>query len=778
MLEFLAHFRYAPKSATTTAWHTTMTRKQSSMPVWIFSWLLCALGLGVLTLAGCSQLQFPKIDTTGRRLFEPAPSRTEFINPLGSEQLPGLPRPAFSRPDKLPPCPQPGTSAPATPAPDPSPAVTTPPPATGNQSGRIVITPATSVASIGTEVLLLAGMADTQGNYLSGQMLDWSLPAGNQGRFTATRQTGRELLDWLARQGTGKPTANHVTSVTASTAEVLDRGTANTEDDLLLGSGQTWVRLTSATEGISQISVSAPRAAQWNRQLQTARVYWVDAQWQLPPSISAPLGKPQTLTTTVTQRSTGLPLPGWIVRYEVVGKTDPANLGGGEGQAMKVTTNAQGQASIQITPSEKQSGFTQLQIQISRPATADGKVPELNAYQGWSTIAWSRPTLNLQSTGPSRATVGSTLQYKITIVNAGDLPANNVILTDQLPPELKLTGSSLAGQTFGDSTQWLIGDIPPRTSRTLDVRCQAKSAGDIVYRWNARSDDGLKVASSSATSITAPRLDVSMTGPETAQVGKPVEFQITIRNSSQVNLTNLTLSDRFDVGLQHVDRFKTRSAPDIREIRLSIPELAAGQTLKQPLTFYVSKAGKLCHLIDVATSDGQHVQARKCLTAIAQPKADPKVTPPQQPVIPDPDKSNKNPDDPASSAKPVRGQLDLKISDFTDPAKLGSTVKYVITLKNDRITTDQRIDLKLHLPVNFQLQKITQDQSTDQPKLSPDGRTISLPQIKEMLAGETLSYEVEVKAIQFGPATIRVEATSTRTQKPVEASEKTTINPQ
>ena len=47
-----------------------------------------------------------------------------------------------------------------------------------------------------------------------------------------------------------------------------------------------------------------------------------------------------------------------------------------------------------------------------------------------------------------------------------------------------------------------------------------------------------------------------------------------------------------------------------------------------------------------------------------------------------------------------------------------------------------------------------------------------------MLAGETLSYEAEVKAIQFGPATIRVEATSTRTQKPVEASEKTTINPQ
>ena len=224
----------ARKSTTTTAWHTPMTCKQLSMPAWIFSWSLCALSLLILNLAGCSQWRFPKIDPSGRRMFEPAPSRTQFINPLGSEQLPGLPRPAFSRPDRLPPCPQPDTNTPAqtSPAPTPSPATTSPPQPTSNQSGRIVITPATSVASIGTEVLLFAGLADQQGNYLSGQMLNWSLPAGNSGQFTATRQTGKELLDWLARQGTRKPTANHVTSVTASAAEVLDRGTASTEDDL------------------------------------------------------------------------------------------------------------------------------------------------------------------------------------------------------------------------------------------------------------------------------------------------------------------------------------------------------------------------------------------------------------------------------------------------------------------------------------------------------------------------------------------------------------------
>ncbi|MEO2021350.1 MAG: DUF11 domain-containing protein, partial [Pirellulaceae bacterium] len=670
-------------------------------------------------------------------------------------------------------CPQPGiASTPAVANPQPTPPAAIP---AGNPASQIIITPATSVAPIGTEVMLLAGIRDTEGNYLPGQLLDWTLPVGGPSRFTATRQTGRELLDWLARQGTGKATASHVTSVTASNEEVLDRGTETTQDDLVLATGQSWVRLTSAVEGTSQISVTAPRAARWNRQPQTATVYWVDAQWQLPASISAPLGKPQTLTTTVTRRSTGLPLAGWTVRYEVLGQAQNAQLGNQATKSLEVTTNAQGQASIQLNPTAQQAGFTQVQVQISRPATADGSFPQLNAYQGWTTIAWSSPRLNVQTSGPSRATVGSTLQYKVTIANTGDLPANNVILTDQLPPQLKLTGSSLAGQTFGDSTQWLIGDIPARTSRTLVVQCQARTAGDIVYSWNARSDDGMKAQASSKTSITVAKLDVSMTGPESGQVGKSVQFNITIRNNSTTNLDNIVLSDRFDEGLQHVDRFQTRSAPEIREIRLSIPRLAAGQSIKQPITFYLAKAGRQCHQVEVTTPDGQRVQVQKCITAIPQPKPDDQ--PPPQPVVPKPDNTGKNPDIPNEPANPVQGKLILKISDFSDPIQVGSTVKYVITLKNDRNKTDQRIAMQLYFPANLELQKITQDQSTDRPEFANDGRSVTLPKVKEILAGETLSYEVEFKAIKIGPAKIRAEVSSTRSVKKIVATEETTINP-
>lgn len=771
MLEFLTPSVCAELSPSLLS-RIIMTYKSTIRYVWLHVWILCAL-----SFTSCAQLRFPQIDPSGRRLFQPAPATTQFVNPLGSGEIPGFPRPAFSQPERPLPCPQPETSNPAMPATAAPGSTTITPPAGEPPSQRIVITPFSSVAPIGSEVVLLAGITDPQGNYLTSQLLDWTLPADGPGQFTATRQTGRELLDWLARQRPGKPTAKHVTSVTASSVEVLDRGTANTQDDLMLAAGQSWIRLTSKSEGISQVTVTAPQAAQWNRQPQTAKVYWVDAQWKLPASISAPIGTPQTLTTTLTRRSTGLPLAGWIVRYQVLGKTDNANLGNDADKAMEVTTNAQGQASMQINPTTQQAGFTQVQIQISRPATADGLTPQLNVYQGWTTIAWSAPSLNLQASGPSRATVGATLQYQVTIINSGDLPANNVVLTDQRPAHLKLTGSSLAGQTFGDSTQWLIGDIPAHTTKTLNVRCQATKAGESTYRWNARSDNGLKAEATTTTTITAAKLNVSMTGPKTAQVGQKVQFNLTISNQSQVNLTNVSLSDRFDAGLQHVDRFQTRSAPDVRQIRLSIPQLAAGQTIQHPITFYVAQAGELCHQIDVTTPDGQHLQVRKCLTAVAKPDSKPKTTSPRQPVVPDPDTSNKNPRDPDNAAIPVRDQLVLKVSDFSDPITVGNTIKYVITLKNDRIRTDQRILLKIHFPAILELQKIIQDKSTDQPKFSADGRYISLPEIKEMLAGETIHFEVEFKATRFGPVTLRAEVTSTRTTKAVVATEETTVNP-
>ena len=81
------------------------------------------------------------------------------------------------------------------------------------------------------------------------------------------------------------------------------RGTPQTIDDVPLQRGQSWVSVTSPTEGTTHVTVLAPDAANWDQRRQTATIYWVDVEWTLPGQTIVQAGQPQVLTTTLRRRS-------------------------------------------------------------------------------------------------------------------------------------------------------------------------------------------------------------------------------------------------------------------------------------------------------------------------------------------------------------------------------------------------------------------------------------------------------------------------------------------
>ncbi len=123
-------------------------------------------------------------------------------------------------------------------------------------------------------------------------------------------------------------------------------------------------------------------------------------------------------------------------------------------------------------------------------------------------------------------------------------------------------------------------------------------------------------------------MTVQISGPDTAQVGSQVQYEIEVQNQSDATAAGLLITDRFDVGLEH--------AVSASPIERDLPELAPRTSQKVIVTFRVTRPGQLCQNVEV-NGPGVKVTANKCLTATgaAGPaNLAPTPSPGAQPVIP------------------------------------------------------------------------------------------------------------------------------------------------
>ena len=101
---------------------------------------------------------------------------------------------------------------------------------------------------------------------------------------------------------------------TSNKETLITRGTPRTDDDIQLKDGQTWLSISSPSEGVSRVTVLAPESELWDQRRQTAMIYWVDAQWEFPQPQVANSGEGITLLTRVTKSGDVFkPATGWKV---------------------------------------------------------------------------------------------------------------------------------------------------------------------------------------------------------------------------------------------------------------------------------------------------------------------------------------------------------------------------------------------------------------------------------------------------------------------------------
>jgi uncharacterized repeat protein (TIGR01451 family) len=529
------------------------------------------------------------------------------------------------------------------------------------------VTPAGVMVPVGSEVVLKAGICGADGYLVANQRVDWTIDPRGVGQFGDLG--GREPVfssgRWYAARLVDPWNAAGSTSAAATN---LTRGTPEPTDDVEILRGDAWVSVTSVTEGTSYVTAYTPGLNQWNRA--TATIYWVDAQWQIPPSACAESGRPHVLTTTVTRRTNGAPLAGWLVRYDVA---SGASLGYEGGNSVEVPTDANGRASVEVSPMGPGGGTSNVGITIVRPAIAGPQpTPRFEFGRGNVPIVWGpaavvpapagpilpgpslppsspppvspppplsdpRPTLpsgppptdpytpptdetpagrpqldlQLRRTGPEQVGVGEYAAFEVVITNRGTAAARGIRVRDRFDTGLR--HPSAKPNEFAVEYPG-VRDLPPGESTTIPLTFQVVAGGTHCHEVTVTADGAEQRSERACVTARQAALEVTVTAPRTRVVGEVAQFNVVVKNTGEVAATNVEIVNRYDSGLE------PNQAPEGHQrladggILLRIDRLEAGERRAFATTAICRSAtNRACNTARVTADGGLVAAAEGCV---------------------------------------------------------------------------------------------------------------------------------------------------------------------
>lgn len=475
----------------------------------------------------------------------------------------------------------------------------------GAANARLTLSPQSIVAPVGSEVVLIGGITDNQGKGAVSERVDWMLSPESVGEFVAVDQSASCFLLRFPSNRPRKVTNSYAISSTTTARKAIGRGSSTEQDDVVIERGQTWVTVSSPTDGASYVTAFAPHVPAWDLRKQNAIIYWVDAQFSFPAPAIAPIGERQTFTTVVTRLSDGSPLEGFLVRYR---STDPnAVFAPGANPMIEVLTDAEGRATAEIYQPNPGRGNAQVQMEVIRPAGRTNAADRrLEVGRGTTSMTWTAPGIALDVSGPASSSVGSQASFQVVVTNNGDLALQDVVVSHRVPAPLEFMNSNVAAAKDRDILQWNMGQLAAGQSETIIVDYKVLSSGSARNCFSVTSAERVKDQACIDFNTTEAQLELNVSGPTTATVGQEITYRISITNRSQSQLTGLIVKNIFDEGLKHA----VAASP----IERDLGTLGPGETRNDiQVTFQATRPGKLCQTVEILGVGAVETKQTICL---------------------------------------------------------------------------------------------------------------------------------------------------------------------
>jgi uncharacterized repeat protein (TIGR01451 family) len=695
---------------------------------------------------------------------------------------------------------------------------------------RLDVAPVEATIPVRTQHVLVATVCDENGQPRPRRRVEWMLEGA--GNIIEVDESG-------ATQDRGQKHDNrYAVSYTSDVERRISRNNGNPADDFVLRPGQTWCVVSSAVEGDSHVTVYAPEIPNWDNHKVIATKHWVDADWVFPRPAANRTGTRPALTTSIFKHTDRQPLAGYHVRYRIL-DGPPAVFLPDQKQEVDVAADSSGSAAVSLAQVAPEVGGNRIGVEVLRPpdrssgsfivigrgeTTAEWQAPQVTLTQtGPPTAALGQevpytivvgntgkvdsefltvhdvipqglryvrsepkaeaqgneliwplgklpggesrslrivfqptqpgkvvhtaavvshdglkdekkaetevvvPGLAVVLNGPSAGTVGAAVTYDITVSNTGTGPATNVQLLDNfdegLEHELKRNPLGLP-----------IGTLDRQATKTVHITLTPRRAGQLANQVTALADGVQPVTARHTLAVQEAKLALKQAGPHARYVGRPVEWKLTVGNPGPVAVANVVVRDQLpaEVVFQGAS---DGGVCDNGQVTWNLGALQAGERRTVTVT---ARCGKL------------------------SPRAVNRATASADPGLSARDEAGLE----------IRGlpAFRFEVSDRDDPVELNEKTGYKIEVTNQGSLPGSEVQVTAQVPPQM---RVLSAKGPTAPK--NEGQTVTFAPVDALPPGQTLTYTIEVQAIQAGEVRFRAELRAATLSSPVVQEESTTV---
>jgi uncharacterized repeat protein (TIGR01451 family) len=339
-----------------------------------------------------------------------------------------------------------------------------------------------------------------------------------------------------------------------------------------------------------------------------------------------------------------------------------------------------------------------------------------------------KPDLRVRTIGPENTRLYEIIPYAIEVTNTGAVAANDVVLTEELPPGLGFSDSNPSTPGTNPLT-WKLGTLLPNQPRRIEFKVIAQQEGTHLLKA-AVTAAGLKPLEEKPikVSVGEPKLSLVITGPAWRSSDLPADYLLTVSNNGTSAATNVEVRDDLFSRPVLRDYLEFVGASDNgrlvnNDIRWQIGTLVAGarRTLRLTLRTVPSKkyGGTFENLATVQADQGLKASSM-CKTEFAKPDG-----------------------------------LTLDVEKILDPVPIAKPTVLTFRVRQIGTTTSKNVALNITLPSELQYVDAHGPSAGMQ-----EGKTVSFAAIGEFAAGGEAVYTVTVRPEKAAEVQIRATLTA------------------